>query len=152
MLSPGKSLLPKHILRRTISRRQVHPDMVPSRFLEAGTLDTSTLSSNPNTLPVNLAPGLNSQVSIGGIAVNALSANIAVGIITNPANINDQGIGFVESLFINPYGNATLSATGTTFELKPGQTWYAIPYQTTITSVNAATAGHQFTAVQGTNP
>jgi hypothetical protein len=154
MLSPGKSLLPKHMLRQAKSRRQIHSDLVPSRIINVNPLDgVSTLDTgDSNTLPVNLTPGLASSITIGGNSVNALSANIAVGIITNPANPNDQGIGFVESLFVNPYGNATLSASGTTFELKPGQSWFAIPYQTTITTVNAATSGHQFTCVQGTNP
>jgi len=33
------------------------------------------------------------------------------------------------------------------FALQPGQTWQIIPGQTTPTSVNAASSGHQFTAV-----
>ena len=32
----------------------------------------------------------------------------------------------------------------TTFALQPGQSWYAVPGQTTVTSVNAATTGHKF--------
>jgi hypothetical protein len=164
MLSPGRSLIPKHLLKRTISRRKVHRDLFSGRIAQndevAGILatgatptdtDSDTLLSE-NILPINMVPGLNSSVVTGGVAVNALNANIAVGIITNPANPADQGLAFAESLFVDPYGNAALGATGTTFELKPGQSWFAIPYQTTITTVNALTSGHKFSCVQGTNP
>jgi hypothetical protein len=137
-------------MKQAMSRRQIHPDLFSGRIVQ--TTDLQTSLQDANILPISLVPGLNSVISIGGIVVNALGANIAVGIITNPANAADQGIVAAESLFVDPYGNAGLSATGTTFELKPGQSWFAIPYQTTITTVNAVTTGHKFSAVQGTNP
>jgi hypothetical protein len=116
------------------------------------TTDLQATLQNSNIEPIDLGPGLNTYIAVGGIVVNALNAGIAVGIITNPANAADQGLLLPESLFVDPFGNAGLNAIGTTFELKPGQSWFAIPYQTTITTVNAVTTGHRFSCVQGNNP
>ena len=86
-LSPGRSLLPRHLLKRAMSRRNIHPDLFTGRIVQ--TTDLQTTLQSENILPINLEPGLNSVISIGGIVVNALAANIAVGIITNPANAVD---------------------------------------------------------------
>lgn len=98
------------------------------------------------TSPVTPVPGLASQVTTGGTPVNAAPPGIAGGFITNPYLAADQGVAS-EPLFINPVTAAGLQANGTTFSLQPGQSWPLIPGQTTVTSVNAVTAGHKFSVV-----
>lgn len=90
--------------------------------------------------PVTPVPGENSVVATGGIAVVAAGPNPNGGFITNPA-------GASASLFVNPVTDATLTAGGTNFELRPGQNWDLIPGQTTPTSVNAADDAHVFCIV-----
>lgn len=97
-----------------------------------------------NALPVTPSPGLISTIPNGGTAVGVLPANINGGFITNPLSAGDQGLSQAEPLYINPIGNATLTARGSTFALQPGQTWYAIPGQSTPTTANAASSGHRF--------
>jgi hypothetical protein len=98
----------------------------------------------PAVTPV---PGTSYQMVTGGASQVAVAAGPNGGFITNPVLATDQGIGAAEVLYVNPYGNATTSANNTTFALQPGQTWNIIPGQTTATSVNAITTGHQFSAV-----
>lgn len=92
--------------------------------------------------------GLVSVVTTGGTAVTAIGIGPGGGIITNPLSAADQGIGTAEPLYINPVGSAATSGHGTTFALQPGQTWTVIPGQSTTTSVNAASSGHQFSVVR----
>lgn len=96
------------------------------------------------TTPVTPTPGLVSSVATGGDAVNAVPANPNGGFITNPAAAVDQGLVTAENLYVNAVGAATLNGNGTTFALAPGQSWPIIPGQTTPTSVNAPSSGHQF--------
>jgi hypothetical protein len=93
--------------------------------------------------------GLTSVVTTGGSAVNAVPANVNGGLITNPATPGDQGISPTpaEPLYINAVGPAALIANGTTFALRPGESWTIIPGQTTPTSVNALTSGHRFSVI-----
>lgn len=86
----------------------------------------------------------------GGVALNAIPAGVAGGVITNPLIPFDQGLGAAEVLYINPVGSAALEANGSTFALQPGQSWNVIPGQLTPTSVNAASAGHKYSAVYWT--
>ena len=90
--------------------------------------------------PVTPVAGASSQVVTGGTAVIAALANPNGGFITNPASAT-------ETLFVDPVGSAGLAAEGTTFGLTPGQTWSLIAGQTTPTTVNAASDGHQFSIV-----
>lgn len=92
------------------------------------------------TTPVTPVPGTNSVVAAGGTAVQAAPANVNGGFITNPASAT-------ETLFVDPVGAAGLAASGTTFGLAPGQSWSLIPGQTTPTTVNAASDGHEFSVV-----
>lgn len=85
-------------------------------------------------------PGLVSQIATGGTPVNVLPANINGGIITNPFTAT-------EYLFVNAVTDAALTASGTTFGLAPGQSWTAIPGQTTVTSANAASSAHAISAI-----
>lgn len=98
--------------------------------------------------PVTPIPAINSEVAVGGTPVTVFLGGPNGGIITNPASPDDQNIGggMVENLYVNPVTDATLIGNGTTFSLQPGQSWSAIPGQTTRTSVNAFTSGHRFSA------
>lgn len=91
--------------------------------------------------------GVNHIVATGGVAVTAISIGPNGGVITNPLLATDQGIVTAEVLYVNPVTAATTTANGTTFALQPGQSWTVIPGQSTNTSVNAATSGHEFSVV-----
>lgn len=99
-------------------------------------------------MSVTPAPGVNSVVVTGNVPVIAIGPNPNGGFIVNPANADDQGLPNIESLFVSPVNDATLQASGVTFEIKPGQSWSVIANQSTPTSVNAATSGHRFSVVQ----
>lgn len=90
--------------------------------------------------PVTPQIAENVKIVTGGDALQVFPAGIAGGIITNPASA-------ALSLFVNPVGTATLAANDTTFELLPGQSWYAIPGQDSPTTANSADDDHNFTAV-----
>src|SRR5438445_688866 len=99
-------------------------------------------------MAVTPVAGAASSVVTSNTPVTAVGANPQGGFITNPSLNTDQGIGTAETLYVDPTGaNPTLSANGTTFALQPGETWNIIPGQTTVTKVNALTAGHKFSAV-----
>lgn len=92
--------------------------------------------------PVTPVVGPSTQVS-GGTPVVALPANLNGGRITNP-------ITAITVIYVDPTGApAGQVAAGSTFALQPGQSWDAIPGQTTTTSVNAANGdnNHAFSAV-----
>ena len=81
-------------------------------------------------------------VATGGVAVTVFSPSPSGGgYITNP-------YATTESLFVDPVNTAGTTApgtSGTTVELKPGQS-YDVPPNAIVT-VNALTSGHTFTAV-----
>ena len=100
-------------------------------------------------MAINPVAGLVTAVVTGGQAVIPIPPNINGGIITNPYSNTDQGLSIAEVLYVDivsPSG-ATLAGNGTTFALQPGQSWTAIPGQSTPTSVNAVTSGHKFTCI-----
>ena len=88
--------------------------------------------------------GVASSIVVGGTAVTAIAANPNGGLITNGYTAADQGLASAEPLYINAVTTAGVLGNGTTFALQPGQSWSIIPGQTTPTSVNALTSGHQF--------
>jgi|SRR5579859_2372299 len=101
-------------------------------------------------MAVTPVPGTNTVVPVGGAPIQALPPNINGGIITNPVSAGDQGLGAAEPLYIDAVGTPGAgdgAGNGTTFVLYPGQTWEAIPGQTTPTLVNALSSGHKFTAI-----
>ena len=102
-------------------------------------------------MSVTPGPGLVSSVVTGGDAVTAVGPNPNGGFIMNPASAADQGLSAAESLTINPVTTALVGGSGdgngTNFVLPPGGIWQIIPGQTTPTSVNAASDGHQFSVV-----
>lgn len=94
-----------------------------------------------------ISPGLTTQIAVSGNAVTVVPASPNGGIITNPYAATDQGLVTAEVLYVSPIGSATLQGNNTTFALQPGQSWQVIPGQTTPTTVNSATGGHQFSAI-----
>lgn len=100
-----------------------------------------------NVPPVTPIPGLTSVVTTGGDAVIAVAPGPNGLLITNPYAAADQGLVNAEPLYVDPVTGAGTAGNGTTFALQPGQTWQGIPGQTTPTSVNAPTNGHQFSVV-----
>lgn len=97
--------------------------------------------------PLAIYPGAASVVSRAGVSVVALYGNALGGYVINPQRPRDQGISDAEPLFVDPTGPAALEQTATTVPLSPGQSYRMTPGQTTPLWVNAATAGHKFTAV-----
>lgn len=102
--------------------------------------------------PVTPFPGAIARVPVGGSSIVVVHAGAIGGYITNPAAAADQGLSDAESLFIDPVGPAATSATDTTIELQPGQTYSIPPGSTLDIWVNAASDGHAFTAVVEQNP
>ncbi len=96
---------------------------------------------------VIIQSGITTVITEGGTAANVLPPNINGGMITNPVSNADQGITDAEPLYVNPIGAATLVGHGDVFVLQPGQTWIAVPGQSSFTSVNAVTSGHRFSAI-----
>jgi len=99
-------------------------------------------------MPVTPIAGEVYQVAAGGTSVEVFPGGINGGIITNPVAAADQGLGAAETLYVSPVGAADVHGNNITFALSPGQTWTAIPGQTTPTTVNANSSGHKFTAVR----
>lgn len=90
--------------------------------------------------PVTPTAGLTDTVVTAGTPVIAVGPNQNGGFIINP-------VAAAGSLFVDPVGAAGVAASGTTFEIRPGQMWSVIPGQTTNTSVNSLTSGHVFSVV-----
>lgn len=82
-------------------------------------------------------PGETFVVTTGGSSVQVAPANPQGGVITNPYDAS-------EALYVNPIDAAETTAHDRTFALQPGQSWGIIPGQTTPTTVNSASDGHQF--------
>lgn len=97
--------------------------------------------------PVTPVAGINSFITTGGDDVIAVPGGPNGGYITNPSTAADQNISPAEWLYVDPVTNPILGAYGTTTGLAPGSTYSLIAGQTTVTRVNAATAGHRFTVV-----
>ena len=93
--------------------------------------------------------GINSEIITGGHSVIAIDPLPNGGIIVNPLLAADQGIVTAEVLYVDIVsscgGSSLPSANGTVFALQPGQSWTALPGQSTATYVNANTTGHRFT-------
>jgi hypothetical protein len=100
--------------------------------------------------PVNVRPGLNFTISVGGTALPVLPAGLNGGIVQNPQSKEDEGIATAEPIYIDPISAPTATAGsgwGTTFTIYPGQMWVAIPGQITQTFMNAQTSGHRVSAI-----
>lgn len=96
---------------------------------------------------VTLFPPAISHIRVGGTPEVAIYGPVLGGIVVNPATPSDQGIASVEELFIDITADATTFESATTYALQPGQMFVLPASQTTNVSVNAATAGHKFSAV-----
>lgn len=98
--------------------------------------------------PVGLYRAATSAVLVAGQPVTVADGPLIGGIIVNPALALDQDLPEVEVLYLDDTGApATLDTSATTFALQPGQTFIIPPNQTTSISVNAASAGHAFSAI-----
>jgi hypothetical protein len=109
---------------------------------------------NPILLPT-VAPqaGLNTVILTGGASVIVFPVGVYGGYIQNPVLGTDQGLVTPEDLFINPINPAPLQGLGTTARKQPGGTWTVpFPKSTLAVWVNAASSGHQFTAVYWLGP
>ena len=86
-------------------------------------------------------------VTVGGIAIIAVTGPINGGFITNPVNAAAQGIPAAENVYIDMVavpGATDALASGTTVILQPGQNftlpWLALGVQV---GVNATSSGHK---------
>lgn len=98
-------------------------------------------------MSITLKPGL--TFSVAG-AVTVFPGNIDGGLLQNPLSAANQGLGAAEVLLVDPIntpGNGAGDGWGTTFVLQPGEKWIPFPGQNSPTRVNAASSGHQFSAV-----
>jgi len=96
---------------------------------------------------INLFPGSNSQVDIGGTAVIAVPAYTQGAIIWNPFTPTDQGVSTLEELYVCLNGPASLIRNDVTEEIQPGQMYYVPANLTTNVWVNAQTSGHKFSVI-----
>lgn len=96
--------------------------------------------------PIRVLPAASTKVQTAGVSLVAIFGGAQGGMITNPYNPADQGIGTAEVLFCDFTGPATLYETVTTVPLQPGQSIPIPPGLETPVWVNAATAGHKFSA------
>lgn len=99
-----------------------------------------------NPAPVKLYRSASASVPVAGQAVAVVFGPVQGGMITNPFYAEDQGLSVPEVLYLSLLGDAELQETARTIVVQPGAT-YVIPrnLQTNI-SVNAASAGHRFSA------
>lgn len=102
--------------------------------------------------PVKLYRPAASRVAIAGRAVSALYGPLFGGLVTNPSTAEEQGLDTVEVLWVDITTTATLGTRSTSVPIQPGQSFYVVPNQTTNVSVNAATAGHRFSAIAYQEP
>lgn len=99
------------------------------------------------TAPVTVYPGANLEIINAGQPVVAIFGGAVGGLITNPGNSTDQGIGTVEELYYSLVGDAADVENANTFALQPGATLFLPAGITSDISVNAKTARHRFSAV-----
>ena len=97
--------------------------------------------------PVRIFPGPNNKINNNGQPVVAIYGGIEGGFVTNPSNATDQNVSTVEVLYYSLTGDAAATENANTFPLQPGQTLVLPKGLATNVSVNAATAGHRFSAV-----
>lgn len=69
--------------------------------------------------------------------------------ITNPLTAGDQGLPVAEPLMVNEVGPATLSASGTTIALQPGDTFHPFAQNSTVpVTVVARSPLHRYSVSQ----
>lgn len=84
------------------------------------------------------------SIKVGGVPIIVARGATLGGFVFNPFSAADQGLTFIETLYINIVSSAGTNANGTTFAIEPG-TFFAWPADDSITvTVNALTAGHRF--------
>lgn len=98
----------------------------------------------------HMQAGSASVVTTGGTAVTAIVGPVRGCFLYNPPDAVEQGITAAEKLYVDPVATATTSSSATNSAIEPGQGWNCpgmLPPGQNI-SVNAATSGHKFEAVQ----
>ena len=97
--------------------------------------------------PVSLYRAAATSVPFGGEPIIAIYGPVLGGMVANPLNAADQDLEIAEALYLDLVNAAALGETATTVAVQPGQT-YPLPANFTgNVSVNAASSGHQFSAV-----
>lgn len=96
--------------------------------------------------PLVLYKAAADRVSAAGVPVRAIFGGVAGGLVQNPIAPEDQGLDAVEVLYVDLTGPATAYETATTTPLQPGQWFVVPPGQSGHVWVNAASAGHRFSA------
>lgn len=105
------------------------------------------ISLGPTT-PLTPQQGPNVVIASGGTPVLAIPSSVNGGYIANPSLPDDQGLSAPEPLFYDQVGGCDdPAAGGTIMALWPGERVDILPGSTLGVYVNAATAGHRFTAV-----
>lgn len=97
------------------------------------------------------APAQTSVVE-AGVAVIAVYGPVLGGLIQNPATAADQGIAVAEPLYVDIVGTASLVETTTTVPLRPGDIFIIPAGLVGNISVNAASAGHEFSGLVYQSP
>ncbi len=106
--------------------------------------------------PVGIYPGSAREIPFGGQSIVAIYGGAQGGLVYNPATVADQGISFnpytgahsaPENLFYSFTGPAATSVGNGTFTLYPGEMIAFPPGCTSNLWVNAASNGHQFSAI-----
>jgi hypothetical protein len=75
------------------------------------------------------------------------ASQIVGGVIVNPLTAEDQGLEVAESLFVDFTGPSYSYVTGTTFELKPGESVEIPEHNLNGAWVTSANGGHRFTCI-----
>lgn len=97
--------------------------------------------------PVTIYPGAIGTVAVAGQSVRAVYGGVAGGKIVNPFTAEDQGLAYIEELYVSLDGPADLMQSPTTFVLQAGQAFDLPAGLDTDVWVNAASAGHKFSVM-----
>lgn len=96
-------------------------------------------------MPVKLRPLFVSSTAAAPVVV--ARGQTLGGFVVNPMSIEGQGIGIVETLYIDYVNLAATSASGSTFAIQPGG-YFSWPASENIrVTVNANTIGHRFSGL-----
>jgi len=140
-----KTLSADQHLSFSLYRRYVFPLDGMNYWIKVPSGTTSGPGIQPQRGLVQMTdqPGEAIQVSPGGLGAK----KIVGGTIVNPLNATDQGLAVAESLFVDLTGPAYSYVTGTTEELKPGESINIPANCVTGAWVCAASGKHKFTCV-----
>lgn len=104
----------------------------------------STSLNQPFVVPNG---GTNSTIIVGGVANVIVTGPVNGCYVYNPATAADQGIGAVETVYLNPVTTATAVGNGRNSAILPDRGYSCPPGMTTNLSGIAATTGHALNVV-----